>query len=433
MSAIPEKATGEIHIRGGVRLQGKVKIQGSKNAALPILAATILTEGESCLKDCPKISDVYRMLRLLRSLGGYARWEGEGVCVSTGSITTRDMPADAITGMRSSLCLLGALLARCGSIVMEYPGGCVIGERPIDLHLQALRQMGVRFHEEGGRICGRAPEGLLGAEISLPFPSVGATENILLAAVTARGRTRLEGAAREPEVEALCRYLNACGARIDGVGTSRLEIQGVRRLHGASYRIPADRIVAGTYLYAALGTRGCILLEQAPCQHMGAVIHLAERMGALCQVTSEGLYVQSLGELVSPGLIRTGVYPGFPTDMQSVALAVSTMALGETRIEERIFENRFRVAQPLRQMGADIRQTDPGSLWVEGGRRLRGERVEACELRGGAALVVAGLMAEGETIVTGCEYIGRGYENICKDFRELGARIYSVQDAAEKE
>ncbi len=426
MSAIPQKATGEIHIRGGVRLQGKVKVQGSKNAALPILAATILAEGESCLKDCPKISDVYRMLRLLQSLGGHARWEGEGVCVSTGSITTQDMPSDAITGMRSSLCLLGALLARCGSIVMEYPGGCVIGKRPIDLHLQALERMGVRFWQEGDKICGRAPEGLSGAVISLPFPSVGATENILLAAVTARGCTRIEGAAREPEVEALCRYLNACGARIDGVGASCLEIQGVRRLHGATYRIPADRIVAGTYLYAALGTRGCVLLEQAPCRHMHAVIHMAERMGAICQVTDEGLYVQSIGELVSPGLIRTGVYPGFPTDMQSVALAVSTMAVGETRIEERIFENRFRVAKPLRQMGADIRQDGPCSLRTQGGRCLRGERVEAAELRGGAALVVAGLMAEGETTVTGCEYIERGYENICKDLRELGARIYSV-------
>lgn len=426
MSAIPEKNTGEIHIRGGVRLQGKVKVQGSKNAALPILAATILTEGESCLKDCPKISDVYRMLRLLQSLGGHARWEGDGVCVSTGSITTRDMPADAITGMRSSLCLLGALLARCGSIVMEYPGGCVIGERPIDLHLLALEQMGVRFHEEGNRICGQAPEGLHGADISLALPSVGATENIVLAAVTARGCTRVSGAAREPEVEALCRYLNACGARIDGIGGSELEIQGVKRLHGASYRIPADRIVAGTYLYAALGTRGCVLLEQAPCRHMQAVIRMAERMGAICQETGEGLYVQSLGELNSPGLIRTGVYPGFPTDMQSVALAVAVTAAGETRIEERIFENRFRVVEPLRRMGADIRQTDPRSLWTKGGCELRGERVEACELRGGAALVVAGLMAEGETLVTGCEFIERGYENICKDLRELGARIYSV-------
>ncbi|MCM1120441.1 MAG: UDP-N-acetylglucosamine 1-carboxyvinyltransferase [bacterium] len=426
MSAIPEKATGEIHIRGGVRLQGKVKVQGSKNAALPILAATILAQGESCLKDCPKISDVYRMLRLLRSLGGHVRWEGDGVCVSTGSVNTQDMPEDAITGMRSSLCLLGALLARCGRIVMEHPGGCVIGERPIDLHLLALKQMGVRFHKEAGRICGEAPAGLRGADISLQLPSVGATENILLAAVTARGCTRIRGAAREPEVEALCRYLNACGARIDGVGSSCLDIQGVERLHGATYRIPADRIVAGTYLYAALGTRGCILLERAPWQHMHAVIRMAERMGAICQMTEEGLYVQSLGELTPAPVVRTGVYPGFPTDMQSIALAVSTIAQGETRIEEHIFENRFRVAEPLRNMGADIRQLDSGSLIVSGVTRLHGERVKACELRGGAALVVAGLMAEGETVVTGCEYIERGYENICKDLRELGARIYCV-------
>lgn len=426
MSPIPEKATGEIHIRGGVRLQGKVKVQGSKNAALPILAATILAEGESYLKDCPKISDVYRMLRLLQSLGGQVRWEGDGVCVSTGSITTQDMPADAITGMRSSLCLLGALLARCGSIVMEYPGGCVIGQRPIDLHLGALEQMGVHFHEEEGRICGEAPEGIHGAEIHLALPSVGATENILLAAVTARGVTRIEGAAREPEVEALCRYLNACGARIEGAGSSCLEIRGVKRLHGAVYRIPADRIVAGTYLFAALGAGGCVLLEQAPCGHMQGVIRMAERMGALCQVTEEGLYVQSAAKPASAGVIRTGVYPGFPTDMQSVALAVSTIAPGETRIEEHIFENRFRVTEPLRRMGADIRQLDSHCLYVKGTDRLHGQRVEACELRGGAALVVAGLMAEGETVVTGCEYIERGYENICKDLRELGVRIHSV-------
>ncbi len=426
MSPIPEKATGEIHIRGGVRLQGKVNVQGSKNAALPVLAATILTEGESCLKDCPKISDVYRMLRLLQSLDAHVYWEGDGVCVSTGRITTQDMPADAITGMRSSLCLLGALLARCGSIVMEYPGGCVIGKRPIDLHLSALEQMGVRFHEEGGRICGEAPGGIHGAEISLALPSVGATENILLAAVTAKGSTRIQGAAREPEVEALCRYLNACGARIDGIGSSCLEIRGVERLHGAVYRIPADRIVAGTYLFAALGTGGCVLLEQAPCQHMHAVIRMAERMGAVCQVTGEGLYVQSARELKPAGVIRTDVYPGFPTDMQSVALAVSTVAAGETWIEEHIFENRFRVAQPLRRMGADIRQLDANRLYSKGPARLHGERVEACELRGGAALVVAGLMAQGETVVTGCEYIERGYANICKDLRELGARIHSV-------
>lgn len=426
MSAIPGKVTGEIHIRGGVRLQGKVKIQGSKNAALPILAATILTEGKSNLKDCPRISDVYRMLRLLQSLGGHVCWEGDGVSVSTGSITTQDMPADAITGMRSSLCLLGALLARCGSIVMEYPGGCVIGNRPIDLHLHALEQMGVCFHEKGNRICGEAPEGLHGAEIVLAFPSVGATENIVLAAVTARGITRIQGAAREPEVEALCRYLTACGAEIDGIGSNCLEIRGVEGLQGATYCIPADRIVAGTYLYAALGTGGCVLLEKAPSHHMHAVIHTAERMGAICQVTEEGLYVQAPGELTSVGVIRTDVYPGFPTDMQSVALTLSTIATGETRIEEQIFENRFRVAEPLRKMGADIKQLDQNSLYVNGGAQLHGEQVEACELRGGAALVVAGLMAEGETVVRGCEYIERGYENICKDFRELGARIYSV-------
>lgn len=414
-----------IHIQGGVALQGKVRIQGSKNAALPILAGTLLTNETSYIRNCPRIADVYKMVSLLKSLGCYVSWETGGIRIKADNVCGGAMPAEAITGMRSSLCLLGALLGRCGEVVMEHPGGCVIGERPIDLHIAALEQMGVIFEETAGRMTAYTKR-LHGAEISLPFASVGATENIILAAVTAEGDTHIHGAAREPEVVALCNYLECCGAGMDGVGTSELTIHGGRLLYGADYRVPADRIVAGTYLFGCVGAGGNVLLEQAPWQEMGATIQVAEQMGAQCTIAREGVYVQA-PERPKPVLfLQTDIYPGFPTDLQSMVLAVQTVSEGSSIIKETIFENRFRVAEQLIQMGADIKVMDTDRVSVCGVDGLRGTAVEAKELRGGAALVLAGLMAEGETIITGCQYIYRGYENICRDLRELGARISSV-------
>lgn len=434
-----------IHVHGGVSLQGKVRIQGSKNAALPILAATILTRGENVIRNCPRIADVYQMLQLLACLGCRVWRDGDGIRVDAGNVVFQRLPSEAITGMRSSMFLMGALLGRNGEVTMEYPGGCVIGARPVDLHLNALRQMGAVFREGEERIVGTAPDGLHGADIFWEIPSVGATENIILAAVTAEGVTRIHGAAREPEVEHLCRYLAACGADIEGIGTKELCIHGNRMrsgrrlqtgalygaprensLHGTVYTIPSDRIVAGTYLLACLGTGGSVFLEKAPCDHLGAVIQLAGRMGAECQDTGDGLYVQAPEHLSAVERLVTLPYPDFPTDLQSVALAVMTRAEGECLVEETIFENRFRVVEPLRQMGADVRLLDSARAVVKGPVRLHGAGTEAVELRGGAALVTAGLMAEGESVIRGCRYIDRGYENICKDFRELGARIYSV-------
>lgn len=414
-----------IHIQGGINLQGKVRIQGSKNAALPVLAATLLTKETSYIYNCPRIADVHRMISLLRSLGCYVRWMDGGICVNAENIQCGDMPAEAITGMRSSICLLGALLGRCGEVVMEHPGGCVIGERPIDLHINALTAMGVDFREENDRLRARA-ERLHGADIVLPFPSVGATENILLAAVTAEGDTHIEGAAREPEVAALCRYLEGCGAGIEGIGTSRLTIRGGRMLYGSDFSIMADRIVAGTYLLGCVGTGGNVLLENAPGEQMEAVLYAAKQMGAQCTRSEEGIYVQAPSIPCPIECLRTEVYPGFPTDLQSVALAVLVRASGTSRIEETIFENRFRIAEPLVRMGADITLQGSRLAEINGVERLHGACVEAKELRGGAALVLAGLMAEGESIVSGYSYIYRGYENICKDLRELGARIVSV-------
>ncbi len=414
-----------IQIHGGVALQGKVRIQGSKNAALPILAGTLLTKETSYIRNCPKISDVYGMINLLKSLGCHVSWEESGIRVNAKDICKGEMQGEAITGMRSSLCLLGALLGRCGEVVMEYPGGCVIGERPIDLHLSALSKMGVVFTEEQGFIRAAAKQ-LNGAHIKLPMASVGATENIILAAVTAQGDTLLEGAAREPEVAALCRFLNCCGAVIEGIGSSRLRVKGNRTLHGGDFTVPADRIVAGTYLFAAVATGGSVLLEEAPYSQMEAVLHVAERMGAQCIAAREGVYVQAAKRPGAIPCLRTAPYPGFPTDLQSMALVALTTAKGQCRIEETIFENRFRVVEPLRKMGADIQICDAHSVIVKGVERLHGKAVEAKELRGGAALVLAGLMAEGESVVSDCKYIYRGYENICKDLRELGARIVSV-------
>lgn len=419
-----------IHIQGGVALRGKVCIQGSKNASLPILAATLLTKETSCIYNCPKIADVYCMVSLLRSLGANVRWERNGIRVNAQNVYMSSqnkggMPAESVKGMRSSLCLLGALIGRCGRVAMEYPGGCVIGERPIDIHMESLKKMGVEFLEQDGMLTAKAKH-LHGADIRLPFPSVGATENIILAAVMAEGDTNIIGAAREPEVTALCEYLECCGARIEGAGSCHIKIYGAGQLYGADYCIPSDRIVAGTYLFGAVATKGCVLLENAPVCHMEAALRVAQQMGAKCDLTKEGVYVQTEERPCAIPFLRTAPYPGFPTDLQSPALAVLTKADGKSIIEETIFENRFRVVEPLRTMGADIEKSGSNKVIVRGVETLYGARMEAKELRGGAALLLAGLSAEGESVVTGCSYIYRGYENICKDFRELGARIVSV-------
>lgn len=413
-----------IRIQGGIALQGKVRIQGSKNASLPVLAATLLVREGSFIRNCPRITDVFSMVSLLKSLGCSVCWQETGIFVDSSNVRKGKMPREAVTGMRSSLCLLGALIGRCGEVAMEYPGGCVIGERPIDLHLTALSQMGVTFREAGGQLCASADR-LKGAHIILPFPSVGATENIILAGVAAEGETVLEGAAREPEILTLCRYLCCCGACIEGAGSSKIVVRGGRRLCGTEFRVPADRIVAGTYLLGCIGVGGSVYLEHAPAEELDAVILTAEQMGGHVCRSRDGLYVQAPARPLPVKLV-TSPYPGFPTDLQSVALAVSSGGSGCTDIEETIFENRFRIAEDLKKMGACIEQADSRRVRVRGVEKLHGTQVEARELRGGAALVTAGLMAEGESLVRGCSFIYRGYENICRDFRELGARVTSV-------
>lgn len=413
-----------IRIQGRVALQGKVHIQGSKNAALPILAATLLVGEDSVIENCPKIVDVQAMVSLLKSMGCRVYWQENGLAVDSSRAERGEMPREAVTGMRSSLCLLGAMIGRYGEAVMERPGGCVIGDRPIDIHLNALKKMGVEFTESEGKLRAAA-KNLRGAEISMPFPSVGATENVILAGVMAEGETVLHGAALEPEITALCDYLRRCGADIEGVGTDRLLIRGGKKLYGTSFQVPSDRIVAGTYLFGCIGAGGSVLLENAPAGDLAAALEVAEEMGAKVCATQEGIYVQA-PERVRPVKVSTAPYPGFPTDLQSAALAASVCCEGKSVIEETIFENRFRIVEELEKMGAHIEVRESRRAEIFGVERLCGSPVEARELRGGAALVIAGLMAEGETYVSGCSYIYRGYENICRDFRELGARVISV-------
>ncbi len=415
-----------ISVCGGVRLQGKVRIQGSKNAALPILAASLLTQENNYIYNCPKISDVAAMQRLMKCLGCVIRIQSDFINIDATNIVRDELPKEAVREMRSSLCLLSVLLSRNREVVMEYPGGCVIGARPIDMHIAALKCMGACFREKDGLIYASVPEGFHGADICFEKVSVGATENVILAAVLAEGITTVRRAAKEPEVVALCEYLCSCGASISGSGSDTIIIHGVKRLCGCSYTIPADRIVAGTYLFGVLAAGGNVLLEKAPCNQMCAILDVVEKMGGTCQMFEEGLYIQADGGVRNISRLRTDVYPGFPTDLQSVALAVMARMPGEGIIEENIFENRFHVVKPLREMGADIEIIDAGHVRVRGVKRLVGKEIQAMELRGAAALVVAGLSAEGKTLIHGGRYIMRGYENICRDLRELGARTISV-------
>ena len=410
--------------KGGMPLQGSVKIQGSKNAALPILAATLMTEGICHIRNCPKISDVYSMLYLLEKLCCEVKWDLEGVRIDTRNVRKCEPCKDTFSCMRSSICLLGALIGRERDLTIESPGGCVIGERPIDLHLSALEKMGVQFTFEESKIHA-VHHGLHGAHITLPFPSVGATENVIMAATLAEGKTILKGAAMEPEVRALCKFLNACGAKIKGAGTDLIEVEGVQNLEAATYEIPSDRIVAGTYLLTLAGCGGNMFLQNAPAKDMKAVLEILRELGVGLELSEKGIFVQADGRVKRIPFVKTMPYPGFPTDLQSLLLTVLTVGEGETILEETVFENRFKVVDELRKMGACIEKIDERKVCIKGVECLRGAGVKALELRGGAALITAGLMAKGQTRIQGVKYIERGYENICRDYKELGARITS--------
>ena len=412
-----------IHIRGGKALFGETRIQGSKNAVLPLMAAALLIKDVCMIENCPCISDVYHMQQLLNGIGCKVKCTGHVMTIDARNIEEDIMAGENVTGMRSSIMLLGAMLGRVGTITMEYPGGCVIGERPIDLHLNALRKMGVSILEKESCFTAKV-RALEGTVIRLPISSVGATENIVLAAVMAKGVTVLQNAAKEPEIVTLCEFLREAGAVIEGIGGSSLIIQGGHALHGIRFRVPSDRIVAGTYLMSVMGTGGHIFLEDAPIAQMRSMLKAAEEMGAEIDISREGISVIADADKRALSYLKTEVYPGFPTDMQSPLMAALSTARGVSVIEETIFENRFRIVDQLKKMGACIELQGNRQAVIVGVDSLLGCEVAAEELRGGAALVIAGCMALGETVVTNRHFIERGYEDICRDYRNLGADIY---------
>ena len=412
-----------IHIRGGNALFGETRIQGSKNAVLPLMAAALLIKDICIIENCPCISDVHHMQQLLRGIGCKVKCSGHTLTIDARNIEEDIMAGENVTGMRSSIMLLGAMLGRVGEVTMDYPGGCVIGERPIDLHLNALRRMGVSVYEKEGYFTARVKT-LEGTVIRLPTSSVGATENIILAAVMAKGVTVLQNAAKEPEIITLCEFLREAGAVIEGIGGAVLIIQGGHSLHGIRFRVPPDRIVAGTYLMSVMGAGGHIFLEDAPVAQMRSMLKVAEDMGAEIDVSREGLSIIADENRRAIPYLKTEVYPGFPTDMQSLLMAALTTAAGVSVIEETIFENRFRIVDQLKKMGACIELQGNRQAVIVGVDGLLGCEVDAEELRGGAALVIAGCMALGETVVNNRHFIERGYEDICRDYQNLGANVY---------
>ncbi|MDE7268739.1 MAG: UDP-N-acetylglucosamine 1-carboxyvinyltransferase [Lachnospiraceae bacterium] len=428
-----------ICMEGGKQLEGKVHIQGSKNAALPVLAASILIPEVCGLKNVPNITDINCMENLLESTGAVLEKneEAQTLRIEATNINEYRLPAKYVSAMRSSVVLMGALLGRVGEALVDYPGGCVIGERPIDLHLYGLEKLGAQIWTDKNRIHAYADE-LKGTQISFPFPSVGATQNTILAAVTARGTTVIKNAAREPEITALCDFLNQAGADIeigsDFIATGKIVIHGVEvsRLHGVEYKIIPDRIVAGTYLFAVLAAGGSVELENAPAEQLGSVCDLIERMGGNILSEREGKKEKILVRVDKQKTVRnvpfveTDVYPAFPTDLQSPLLACACVSKGEMVLKERIFSSRFKVVEELVKMGADIIEVDNESVRVRGVEKLAGRTVIARELRGGAALVIAGLAASGITTVKDIRYINRGYQDIVGDLKGLGARINYV-------
>ena len=422
-------------------LCGRVHIQGSKNAALPIMAACILIPGKCILRNCPDITDIGYMCNLLKSTGAAVEVENVGkqtglsIEVNTADIHEYRLPEKYVAAMRSSVVLMGAMLGRIGEVCVNYPGGCVIGDRPINLHLYGLERLGAQIWTEGSHIHAYVDE-LKGAVVEFPFSSVGATQNIILAAVTAQGTTVIKNAAREPEIVELCRFLNRAGAQIElserFYAEGRLVIHGVElsSLHGTEYDIVSDRIVAGTYLFAALAAGGEISLENAPVEQMGSVCDIVTGMGAEVALDSNQSIIRinacDRDRINNLAYIETGVYPAFPTDLQSPLLATACMAKGRLMVRERIFSSRFRIVEELQRMGADI-TVDGDMAAVTGGRELEGRTVIARELRGGAALVIAGLCASGITTVADSSYIRRGYQDIVGDLSGLGARIRYVE------
>lgn len=408
-------------VKGGRRLRGELALQGSKNSALPIMAATLLCGGECRLNNCPRLTDIYSASRILNCVGCRCTFSENTAVVDSSVVNETVISEELMREMRSSIIFMGAMLGRTGECTVSVPGGCELGPRPIDMHLTAMRKMGVDIRESYGRIICRAPSGKAhGARISLAFPSVGATENIILCAVTAEGETVINNAAREPEIRDLCGFLRACGANIKGDGESKIIIKGAGKLHGCEYTIMADRIVGATYLSMTAASRGEIILTNACVPEMEPFLSVLEQTGCSVYTNENKIYLRSGARLKAvKDRIRTMPHPGFPTDAQAVLMAALTVSDGTSVFEENIFDCRYRHTDALVKMGADIQVLGKVAI-IKGTPRLHGAAVEATDLRGGAAMVLAALAAEGTTEIDRISHIDRGYEKMEEAVRKLG-------------
>ncbi|MBS7262237.1 MAG: UDP-N-acetylglucosamine 1-carboxyvinyltransferase [Eubacteriales bacterium] len=411
----------KLYVAGGRKLSGEIGVHGSKNAVLPILAAAILTDEEVVLHNCPALSDVENMRRILAHIGCRSRREGESLIIDPSGADGWELPERLAGRLRSSITMLGAMLGRFARARLALPGGCDIGLRPIDLHIKAMSGLNVAIYEDGGSIFCDA-RNIRGADIHLDYPSVGTTENVMMASVRAFGTTVITNAAKEPEITDLQNFLNSMGARVFGAGTGTIIIHGVSRLHGTEYTVMSDRIVAGTLLVAGAITGSRITLERVHKEHLASVIAKLREGGSTFEFGDATVTVDPPERSLSVGLVETLPYPGFPTDMQAQMTALQAVSVGTCIVVENVFENRFRYCAELRKMGANI--TVKNRVAVVGGvQRLQGTAVSSCDLRGGAALVLAGLIADGITTIGDVQYIDRGYYRIEDMLSALGADI----------
>lgn len=413
-------------ISGQVPLKGEVELHGAKNSALPILCACVLVKGECEIHNCPDLSDVRTTIRILESLGCKVKRQGDTVTVDSSEITGSQIDENVMRTMRSSILFLGSLVSRTGCASIYLPGGCDIGARPVDMHISALKSLGATVKENGSSITCCADK-ITGTKIILPFASVGATENIMIAAAVSVGRTTIVNPAREPEICDLAEFLNKCGARIYGAGESIVEIEGVSSLHPCEHRIIPDRILASTYMSACAITGGDIVINDVRPTHLSPVFPVFGEMGCRLYLEHNKLKIQAPKRLRRVKMIKTMPYPAFPTDSQSLVTAALTVARGTSVVKENIFENRFRFVNQLNRFGADV-QVEEQMAVINGVKSLHGADVYATDLRGGAALVIAGLAAEGNSIVRSIKHIDRGYAEFEKRLQQLGAEIKRVKD-----
>ncbi|WP_317856230.1 UDP-N-acetylglucosamine 1-carboxyvinyltransferase [Chakrabartyella piscis] len=420
---------GHYVVEGGHKISGEFTVHGSKNACLPILAATLLAEDEVVLENCPNISDFNQTIAILERLGCTITQENRTYTIDTSKIDSVEIKEETVQKMRSSILFLGALLGRTKKAILGYPGGCTIGKRPIDLHLNSFEKMGICIEEEDGFLhCSTSH--ILGYHIYLPYPSVGATENILLLAVKAEGATVIHNAAQEPEIVALAEFLRRCGGEIYGAGTSTIFIEGVTKLHGTNFCFPFDRIEATTLLCASAMTGGDIALAGVEISHMSATLDVFEKIGCIWQQKGNWLTMEPPKQLYSNLTIKTGPFPLFPTDAQPFFASLLTLAEGTCMIIETVFEQRFRHCKELCKMGAQI-DINGQRAKIYGNAHLMGTEVYGTDLRGTAALILAGFAAEGTTTIHGAEFVERGYEDITGMFTSLGGQIQLLESCHE--